>query len=242
MLAGLAGGLYMLMAGSALAFSLDDVAKQAQELASRGYEEPASNLPEEFRRMAFADYQRLRFDPEHAYWKDANTPFHLQFYHQGMHFDTPVRINEITATDVREIRYDPAMFQFDGVEVDPAALEGLLRRFQGALSAEQDKQDEVMTLLGASYFRIVGKGQWYGLSARGLAIDTALPVGEEFPLPRVLGGTAAARPAQPGHLRAARLAACHRRLPHGADAGQGQYAGRGPVYLREPVGKLASRR
>lgn len=38
-----------------------------------------------------------------------------------------------------------------------------------------------MSVLGASYFRIVGKGQVYGLSARGLAIDTALPSGEEFP-------------------------------------------------------------
>lgn len=38
-----------------------------------------------------------------------------------------------------------------------------------------------MTLLGASYFRVVGKGHVYGLSARGLAIDTALPSGEEFP-------------------------------------------------------------
>lgn len=44
-----------------------------------------------------------------------------------------------------------------------------------------DKQDEIMTLLGASYFRVVGKGHVYGLSARGLAIDTALPSGEEFP-------------------------------------------------------------
>ena len=103
MLAGLAGGLCMLMAGSALAFSLDDVAKRAQELAASGYEEPVSNLPDEFRKMAFADYQRVRFNPEHAYWKDVETPFHLQFYHQGMHFDTPVRINEITATKVREI-------------------------------------------------------------------------------------------------------------------------------------------
>ena len=38
-----------------------------------------------------------------------------------------------------------------------------------------------MSLLGASYFRVVGKGQVYGLSARGPAIDTALPSGEEFP-------------------------------------------------------------
>ncbi len=183
MLAGLAGGLCMLMAGSALAFSLDDVAKRAQELAASRYEEPVSNLPDEFRQMAFADYQRLRFNPEHAYWKDVETPFHLHFYHQGMHFDTPARINEITATKVREIRYDPSMFEFGGVDIDPASLEGL--GFAGFKVLyplnKKDKQDEVMTLLGASYFRIIGKGQWYGLSARGLAIDTALPVGEEFP-------------------------------------------------------------
>ena len=42
-------------------------------------------------------------------------------------------------------------------------------------------KDEVVAFLGASYFRAVGKGQFYGLSARGLAIDTALSSGEEFP-------------------------------------------------------------
>jgi glucans biosynthesis protein len=42
-------------------------------------------------------------------------------------------------------------------------------------------KDEVVVFQGASYFRAVGKGQVYGLSARGLAIDTALPSGEEFP-------------------------------------------------------------
>ncbi|MEA3268753.1 MAG: glucan biosynthesis protein G, partial [Pseudomonadota bacterium] len=40
---------------------------------------------------------------------------------------------------------------------------------------------EVIVFLGASYFRGIGKGQVYGLSARGLAIDTALNSGEEFP-------------------------------------------------------------
>jgi periplasmic glucans biosynthesis protein len=38
-----------------------------------------------------------------------------------------------------------------------------------------------MVFLGASYFRMVGRGQTYGLSLRGLAVDTALPSGEEFP-------------------------------------------------------------
>ena len=35
--------------------------------------------------------------------------------------------------------------------------------------------------LGASYFRLLGKGQRYGASARGLALDTAERGGEEFP-------------------------------------------------------------
>jgi glucans biosynthesis protein len=42
--------------------------------------------------------------------------------------------------------------------------------------------DELAVFLGASYFRALGKGQNYGLSARGLAIDTAAPGGEEFPV------------------------------------------------------------
>ena len=42
-------------------------------------------------------------------------------------------------------------------------------------------KDEVTVFLGASYFRAVGRGTKYGLSARGLALNTALPSGEEFP-------------------------------------------------------------
>ena len=38
-----------------------------------------------------------------------------------------------------------------------------------------------MVFLGASYFRALGAGQRYGLSARGLAIDTVGGQGEEFP-------------------------------------------------------------
>jgi glucans biosynthesis protein len=39
----------------------------------------------------------------------------------------------------------------------------------------------VIVFLGASYFRAVGKNEVFGMSARGLAIDTALSSGEEFP-------------------------------------------------------------
>src|SRR5262249_42425427 len=44
-----------------------------------------------------------------------------------------------------------------------------------------DKFDEVVSFLGASYFRPIGRGQGYGSSARGLAVDTATGRPEEFP-------------------------------------------------------------
>ncbi|QIB05465.1 MULTISPECIES: glucan biosynthesis protein G [Pseudomonas] len=170
-------------AGQLWAFSLDDVSAKAQELAGQKFEAPRSNLPNEFREMKFADYQKIRFRTEKAEWADQKTPFRLSFYHQGMHFDTPVKINEITATTVEEIKYDPSRFDFADVTFDPKATEQLgYAGFRVLYPINKaDKQDEIMTMLGASYFRVIGKGQTYGLSARGMAIDTALPSGEEFP-------------------------------------------------------------
>ncbi|MFO2463129.1 glucan biosynthesis protein G [Pseudomonas sp. 15FMM2] len=170
-------------AGQLWAFSLDDVSAKAKELAGQKYEAPRSNLPNEFREMKFADYQKIRFRNEKAEWAEQKTPFKLSFYHQGMHFDTPVKINEVTAADVHEIKYDPTRFDFGDVKFDPKVTEQLGYAGFRVLYPinKDDKQDEIMTMLGASYFRVVGKGQVYGLSARGLAIDTALPSGEEFP-------------------------------------------------------------
>jgi glucans biosynthesis protein len=182
MLAGSA--LFCLFSASQLwAFSLDDVAGRAKELAGQKFETPRSNLPKEFRDMKFADYQKIRFRNEKAEWADAKTPFKLSFYHQGMHFDTPVKINEVTATTVNEIKYDSARFDFGDLQFDPKSTEQLgYAGFRVLFPINKaDKQDEIMTMLGASYFRVIGKGQVYGLSARGLALDTALPSGEEFP-------------------------------------------------------------
>lgn len=173
----------LLATGYVPAFSLEDVDAKARALAEQGYVVPQTNLPDVFREMKYADYQKIRFNADKAYWANEPTPFELWFYHQGMHFDVPVKINEITATDVRPIEYDPGYFSYDDLQLDPAALQNLgFAGFKVLHPLNQaDRKDELITFLGASYLRALGKGQWYGLSARGLAIDTAMPSGEEFP-------------------------------------------------------------
>jgi len=170
-------------AAPAGAFSLDDVTARARALADKPYAPPASNLPPVFAQMQFADYIKIQPRLDAVEWKDQGTPYRLGFYHQGMHFSTPVKISEIVGKGVQEIRYEPSRFDFGDLKLDKAATNKLgYAGFRVLYPLNRaDKLDEVMSVLGASYFRVIGKGQVYGLSARGLAIDTGLPVAEEFP-------------------------------------------------------------
>ena len=164
-------------------FSLDDVTARARELAAAPYRAPVSNLPPTFATMQFADYMKIQPRVDQFEWHDIDTPFRLGFYHQGMQFNAPVRINEIANGAVREIPYRAERFDFGDLQIDKQATQQLGYagfRVMYPLN-EAGKLDEVMSLLGASYFRVIGKGQVYGLSSRGLAIDTTPPSVEEFP-------------------------------------------------------------
>ncbi|MEW6484400.1 glucan biosynthesis protein G [Tatumella ptyseos] len=170
-------------ASNSWAFDLNDVAKEAKSLAGQSYEAPKSNLPSQLRDLKYADYQQIQYKRDKAYWGKLRTPFKLEFYPEGMYFDVPVKVNEVTANSVREIKYSPDDFTFGNIPHDADSFKNL--GFAGFKVLyplnSKNKEDEITSFLGASYFRVIGAGQVYGLSARGLAIDTALPSGEEFP-------------------------------------------------------------
>ncbi|WP_083384578.1 MULTISPECIES: glucan biosynthesis protein G [unclassified Cupriavidus] len=171
-------------AAAAHAFDFNMVAARARQLASTPYKAPGStNVPRELRELPYERYHEIQFKPEHFPWRNNRLPFDLSFFHEGMVFDQPVRINEVVSGNAREIRFDPSAFQYGPVKVDPAQLKKLgFAGFRVLYPLNQGKRkDEVVSFLGASYFRALGKDQWYGLSARGLAVDTALNSGEEFP-------------------------------------------------------------
>ncbi|WP_370654062.1 glucan biosynthesis protein G [Methylophaga sp.] len=167
------------------AFSLEDVAEKAQALVKQEYVKPQSNLPVEFSQMQFADYMKIQPIAEKFHWNDQQTPFRLAFYHQGMHFKVPVKINEILPNGITEITYDPEDFTFGDLTFDKATTAQLgYAGFRVLYPINKaDKYDEIMSVLGASYFRVIGKDQVYGLSGRGMNIDTAVSddIAEEFP-------------------------------------------------------------
>lgn len=175
--------LLPMLINAAHAFDFTDVAARAKRLASTPYVKPVRNVTGTMAALDYDQYRDIRFDPAKSYWRDAKLPFELAFFHQGRTFDSPVRVHEVQAKMMRDIRFDPKSFSYGANTLDAKDLAGLgFAGFRVHYPVNTPKyKDEVLTFLGASYFRAVGKGQIYGLSARGLAVDTALSSGEEFP-------------------------------------------------------------
>jgi glucans biosynthesis protein len=168
---------------AAWGFGFDDVAVRASSLAARPYKAPAVNLPAELRDLDYDGYRDIRFRPEKALWHAEKLPFELMFFHQGRAVPEPVRINVIEPAGERPFDFDPELFDYGKNKFDPKTFGSLgFNGFRVHYSINKPGyKDEILVFQGASYFRALGKGQSYGLSARGLAVDTAAAPGEEFP-------------------------------------------------------------
>jgi len=167
--------LPFLAASEARAFGFEDVDARAKELAAAPFSRAGSALPRELQGISYDQYRDIRFRRNRFLWNRAKLPFEVAFFHPGWLYDQPVKISEIVNDAVREIKFDPESFEYGSNKIDPAKLRDLgFAGFRVHYSLNTPRfKDEVLVFLGASYLRALGKSQLYGLSARGLAIDTA---------------------------------------------------------------------
>jgi periplasmic glucans biosynthesis protein len=165
------------------AFGFDAIQHMAQLRAEQPYRERNDKLPDSLAKLSYDDYRDIRFRPESALWRNQSM-FEVEFFHRGSTYDKRINVNEVTDQGVIAVRYDPAQFDFGKNQGLPKALPADLGyaglRVHYPLETA-DYKDELIAFLGASYFRVLGRGQSYGASARGLAINVATTDGEEFP-------------------------------------------------------------
>lgn len=172
-----------LLSGQAVAFSFDDVLTRAEQLAAKPFK-PPKDVPDSLKALDYDQHRDIRFKQEHTLWPSKRKHFDVQMLHNGGIFNYGVKTHIYDAEGVHEYPYNSDEFDF-GNNAVPKGLSPDLGfagfRVRYPLN-KPDVQDEVIVFAGASYFRAVSEGTLYGLSARGLAIDTALPSGEEFPI------------------------------------------------------------
>lgn len=165
-------------------FSLANVEEKARALADKPYENPDGSVPDFLMNISYDQWRKLRFRADHSLWRDQKLPFEVQFFHPGLFYNRLVAINLVEGSDSKKLPFSTDMFEYGdealAQRIDETPMEFAGFRIHYPINKPNYK-DEVAVFLGATYFRAVGKDTQYGLSGRGLAIDTALSSGEEFP-------------------------------------------------------------
>jgi glucans biosynthesis protein len=163
----------------AAAFDFDDVSREAAALARAPYQ-PAAAANARLAQLSYDDYRDIRFRPERALWRDSGL-FQLHFFPLGRNHVRPLRLYELQDGAPRVLEVPASDFQVGGVARGVQPLPGAAGWRLSYPLNRPGQPDELIVFLGASYFRALGTNQAYGLSARGLAVDTAGGRGEEFP-------------------------------------------------------------
>jgi glucans biosynthesis protein len=180
--------------GSRTPFSFDGLVARAKAMAGKPYEAPKRPPQEILDRIDYAAHGQIQFKPEYALFADGPGQFPVTFFHMGRFFYSPVQMHIVgneggKGWNSREIIYKDEYFDMpaDSPAHELPAGSGFAGfRFQESRQGDQSKLDwkknDWVAFLGASYFRAIGELYQYGLSARGIAIDIAVPEKpEEFP-------------------------------------------------------------
>lgn len=160
-------------------FSFDILKEMARTLAQSPWKKSEPVAAGTLQKIDYDAYQQIRYRADKSLkLTDAGaTP--VQLFHLGKYFMEPVRMHIVDNGSARLVKYTPELFDMPKDHVArtlPAEL-----GFAGFRVMAPDLKTDWYAALGASYFRTSGPFNQYGLSARGLAIDTAMPTPEEFP-------------------------------------------------------------
>jgi periplasmic glucans biosynthesis protein len=174
-------------------FSFDSLISRAQDMARQPYASPVGPPDQILDKIDYDARAKIHFDPDAALFANGPGAYPVTFFILGGLYRIPVRIYVVEQGQAgsisREIVYEPGYFEMDSD--NPA--QGLPKnsgfagfRVQESRLGNQATLDwrtnDWAVFLGASYFRAIGELYQYGLSARGVAIGTALlDRPEEFP-------------------------------------------------------------
>ena len=188
----MAGGLTMMAAagltpalGVALAvadcrpFDFHGLKDHARRLASAPFKPTPKRSADILDTIDFDAYQRIRFRHEKTLWAAAPGRFPVQMFHLGRYFQEPIALHVVEDGIACRIVYSPEFFSFP--HDHPAARLPRDLGFAGFRVMIPGDDRDWLSFLGSSYFRSAGELGQYGLSARGIAINTGGSLPEEFP-------------------------------------------------------------
>jgi glucans biosynthesis protein len=183
-------------------FSFPQVDMMAQHRAQNPFVGPPDNIVSPLRKLTPAQDTGIFSKETARLWRRKGLPFQVDFYHPLNSNPLPHFSPNISYVDQKGthlLPYSPNLFNFLNLTTNPPTpmtftpplpntlgFAGFYVRYPDmAIGSNPNSLDGFFSALGSSYFRVIARGQVYGLSARGVAINTSLDDPkhpEEFPL------------------------------------------------------------
>ncbi len=163
-------------------FGFADVIRRASTLAATPFVDEPAHLPPGINSLDFDAWRDIRFRPDCAIPLDDAKAYKLETFHLGFLYKRAVVVNLVQNGIATRLRYSPSFFEYGRFKLDkplPADTGFAGFRLHYPLN-DPHVSDEVISFLGASYFRFLGRDQQYGLSARALCVEAGTSE-ESFP-------------------------------------------------------------
>ena len=162
-----------------------DILSAMMESNAKGTSPAPQPLPDFLAKLTYDEYKMIQFAPDRARWAGPGMDWHLVPFHVGWLFKEPVLVYEVADGKAQPMPFTTSDFEYRNQLSAKVPHDFTLPGVAGVKLYyplnRPDVFDEVISFVGASYFRALGRDNLYGLSARGLAINTGLSTAEEFP-------------------------------------------------------------
>ena len=166
------------------AFDFDSFSERLRAMASQPHAPVTVDMPT-FQNLDYDAYRMIQYRGDASRWADSATGYRLQAFHLGWLYNEPVKVFEVDGGMAQPIAFAPTDFTYHDAAIGAAAA---AEPFPGVAGLRvnyplnrPEALDELITFLGASYFRALGRNNIYGASARGLVLNSWIDVPEEFP-------------------------------------------------------------
>lgn len=166
-------------------FDFDSFSQRMKAMAATPYSPLTPSMPESFKGLDYDSYRLIQFKPEMSKWLADDNGYRIQGFHLGWLYAEPVKVYEIVEGNAHSIGFSADDFEYHDDAISAAAH---AQDFPGVAGFRINHPlnragayDELISFLGASYYRALGRDNIYGLSARGVVINSWIDLPEEFP-------------------------------------------------------------
>ncbi len=172
--------------GAPETFSFEGLKATAAQLSAQPYTAPRQPDPAVVSKIDYENWGKITFNTDSSLFANGPGQFPVTFFHIGKFFPKSVEMYAVEKGQARPIVYSQAMFDMPADSPAKQLEQGIGFagfRIQEPRDGSLDwRKNDWAAFLGAAYFRAIGELFQYGLSARGVAVNTAVADrDEEFP-------------------------------------------------------------